>query len=230
MTDASGLSTSQLFSEIESRLSYDLLCKFTSEQLEDYKAKFEYFKKTNSNKTYSTAEKGKALESLVTSLLSLSGGLFNVIENLHSSTNEIDQLVSLKKEKQFLTDIRKDETVSAFKKYERFICECKNYGKTVGVTYVGKLIGLMTTHNVKFAILFSYHGITGKAGSWKDSEGLIKKYYLSRENESDRPCIIDFNCKDFEHILNGGNFLEIIDSKIDALRFDTDYRNFLKKK
>lgn len=111
MTDASGLSTSQLILELESRLSYDLLCKFTSEQLEDYKAKFEYFKKTNSNKTYSTAEKGKALESLVTSLLSSSGGLFNVIENLHSSTNEIDQLVSFMLRK---TEIKQSEKTAHF--------------------------------------------------------------------------------------------------------------------
>ena len=75
-----------------------------------------------------------------------------------------------------------------------FLGECKNYNRTVGVTYVGKFACLMLTTAYKLGILFSYHGVTGK--KWGDAQGLIRKFYLSRENIEDRYVIIDFTIDD----------------------------------
>ena len=73
--------------------------------------------------------------------------------------------------------------------------------------------------------MFSYHGVSGKA--WEDATGLIRKFYLSKENEEDRFCIIDFNINDFISIQKGNNILQIIEDKILTLQNDTSYINLL---
>lgn len=73
--------------------------------------------------------------------------------------------------------------------------------------------------------MFSYYGVSGK--NWENSSGLIRKFYMSKENEEDRFCIIDFNINDFISIQNGNNILQIIEDKILALQNDTSYRTLL---
>lgn len=110
-------------------------------------------------------------------------------------------------------------------RYECFLGECKNYDKKVSVTYVGKFCSLMLTNQIKLGIMFSYHGISGK--NWNAGQGLIKKFYLHKENLKERYCIIDFNKEDFKSILNGDNFLNIVEKKMECLQFDTDYTRYL---
>lgn len=50
---------------------------------------------------------------------------------------------------------------------------------------------------------------------------------MSKENQNEKYCIIDFNISDFESIKSGNNFLKIIEDKIMALKIDTDYTTFL---
>ena len=50
---------------------------------------------------------------------------------------------------------------------------------------------------------------------------------MSKENQNEKYCIIDFNISDFESIKSGNNFLKIIEDKIMALKVDTDYTTFL---
>ena len=57
--------------------------------------------------------------------------------------------------------------------------------------------------------------------------GLIKKFYLSKEKEEERFCIIDFNIDDFISIKEGNNMLQIISDKILSLQNDTNYANFI---
>lgn len=97
--------------------------------------------------------------------------------------------------------------------------------KKVSVTYVGKFCSLLLTTNIKLGILFSYHGISGK--NWNDASGLVKKFYLHKENENDRFCIINFSIHEFESILHGENLLNIIDKQLKALRLDTTYIQYI---
>ena len=76
-------------------------------------------------------------------------------------------------------------------------------------------------------MLFSYHGISGSR--WSNASGLIKKFYLHKEKDEDRYCIIDFSRDDFIAVDNGENFLQIVENKLMALRFDTDYARYLSK-
>ena len=111
------------------------------------------------------------------------------------------------------------------KRFEKFLGECKNYNKRVGVTYVGKFCSLLLTNNIKLGIIFSYHGVSGRG--WNNGAGLIKKFYLHKEKLEERFCIIDFSYKEFESIYYGKNFLQIVEEQLCSLQFDTDYSRYV---
>lgn len=209
-----------MFRNAGKELSYEKICKFSEEQKVEYNKLLEELKRTNSSNS-SAEEKGKALEKIATFILH-SGNIFQVYNNITTSTNELDQLVRANNYGKILYS---NDIID--KRLKNFIGECKNYHKKVSVTYVGKVCGLLQNTQNKICILFSYHGITGKG--WNDACGLIKKFYLSKEKGEERFCIIDFNIKDFEKIQQGSNLLQIIEDKILALQIDTDYTNLVKK-
>lgn len=208
---------------IKDKLSYEHICKFTVGQKSKYDELLKEFVKANELKGKGHHNlKGKALETLVTHLLDYSGGLFEVKENLRTHTNEIDQLFTLSEKGKVLLSNGLINT-----RLDTFLGECKNYGKSIDVTYTGKFCSLILTNGVKLGILFSYHGITGSG--WTYGSGLLRKFYLHKEREEDRYCVIDFNIEDFQSISAGNDILSIVDAKLDALRFDTDFNKFLTK-
>ena len=201
-------------------LSYRLkkICEYSDLEKQEYNRLLDDFKKKNSSKC-STKDKGDSLENIASFVLK-SGNIFEVYKNVRTSTNELDQLVKTTVNGSILcSNGILDSRLS------NFIGECKNYSKGVSVTYVGKVCSLLQTMNIKICILFSYKGITGSG--WKDASGLVKKFYMSKENQNEKYCIIDFNISDFESIKSGNNFLKIIEDKIMALKVDTDYTTFL---
>lgn len=209
-----------ILNKFDHNLNFKKICELSSTQLNEYKNLLEDFKKVNNSKI-GTKAKGDTLEKIVSYLIKVSGDLFEIKQNLKTHTNEIDQLVILKESKHILTT-----NGILDKRFEEFICECKNYKSKVGVTYVGKFGSLMLTTKCKLGILFSYHGVTGKS-SWSDSNGLIRKFYLGKEELKERYCLIDFNITDFEDIANGNNLLQIITDKIRVLKYDTDYSKYI---
>lgn len=215
--------------EIGSDYRYEKICELSSNQLLEYITLLKEFKRVNkiSKKTPGCpkdidAIKGKSLENLASYLLKISGGIFSVDKNLRNTTNEIDQLVKLNQKGKVLLTHGLIES-----KLANFIGECKNYNKNISVTYVGKFSSLLLSNQTKLGILFSYHGVSGQG--WSNAAGLIKKFYLHKENLLDRYCIIDFNIKDFDSIAQGKNLLQIVDEKLAALQYDTDYSRFLSK-
>ena len=50
---------------------------------------------------------------------------------------------------------------------------------------------------------------------------------MSKENNDEKYVIIDFNLNDFKSIINGVNFLEIVDGKIKEIMLDTDYSKLI---
>ena len=202
--------------------TYSKICELNDEQLTEYQILLDDFKKINSSDKATTNQKGDSLEKLVRYLLEISGDLFELRPNLHTGTNEIDIFVTLKAKGKFL-----HSSGIINKRFDRFLVECKNYKKSISVTYVGKFCSLLLTTTTKLGILFSYRGFTGSG--WGSASGLSKKFYLHRENEEDRYCVIDFCLDDFESISKGENFLSIINAKIEALSLDTDFRKFLSE-
>ena len=216
MNDIDSLITA--FNNIGNEISYKKICEFTERQKKEYNILLDNLKKVNSSKT-SPAKKGKALENIASFLIK-SSNIFEVYKNIRTSTNELDQLVKANNKGKILLS-----NGIIDKRLKNFIGECKNYKDKVSVTYVGKVCSLLSTTKNKICILFSYHGVSGKA--WEDAIGLIRKFYLSKENEEDRFCIIDFNINDFISIQKGNNILQIIEDKILTLQNDTSYINLL---
>lgn len=194
------------------------ICRMTEEQKAAYCKQLECVKRLN-NSGASTKQKGEALETLVQMLLKYSGNLFEVRQNVRTGTNEIDIVCEATTTGKLL------QSRNLILNYPSFLGECKNYGKKVGVTCVGKFACLMQTTAYRLGILFSYHGVTGKG--WNDAQGLIRKFYLSREDVEKRFVLVDFSIREFELITQDVTFLDILNSKIEALRLDTDFSRLL---
>lgn len=232
MINKSDMEISQALNVLENisdNLRYERICQLNDLQKETYAQLLDNFKKLHSVKGQSDTVsanlhnlKGEALEKLVSYLLTISGNIFYVDRNLRTSTNEIDQLVSLTPKGKILLSYHLVNS-----KLECFLGECKNHDKSINVTYIGKFCSLLLTNDVKIGILFSYHGVSGTG--WSNGLGLIKKFYLHKEKLEDKYCIIDFSIKDFESILEGKNMLQIIEEQLKSLQFDTDYSRYLSR-
>lgn len=208
------------FKNLGKELSFEKICEYSEKEKQEYDTLLNDFKKKNSSKC-STKEKGDSLENIAAFVLK-SGNIFEVYKNVRTSTNELDQLIKTTNSGSVLCS---NGILDA--RLKNFIGECKNYNKGVSVTYVGKICSLLEVTDIKICILFSYKGITGSG--WKDASGLVKKFYMSKENSNEKYCIIDFNINDFESIKTGNNFLKIIEEKMLSLKYDTDYTSFLSK-
>lgn len=207
-----------MFDSIAENLKYEKICSLSPELKKEYDRLLNKLIEVNSSSA-STREKGKALEEISFFLLK-NCGIFDVYGNVRTSTNELDQLVRVNEKGKLL----KSKCIID-SRLEHFIGECKNYQSKVSVTFVGKLCSLLITTQNKIGTLFSYKGISGN--SWDNSKGLIKKFYLSKEKENERFCIIDFNINDFISIKEGNNLLQIISDKILSLQNDTSYSFFI---
>lgn len=198
--------------------------KLSDDKLSEYNNLLSYFKQTNSSDS-STSEKGKSLENLVSFLFEHSS-IFNIHENLRTSSNELDLVLHLNKKGQLFEKfgwIKND--------YARIIGECKNYQGKVGVTYVGKFCTLVNHLTCKIGVMFSYNGMTGNDRHWSDGKGLAKKIHLKTHSNPhvDTIHILDFNIDDFESISSGNSLLEILNAKIDALELDASFESLLEK-
>ena len=232
MTEPSEIEISNalnVLTAVNENYRFQQICKLSASQKTKYKLLLDDFEKLNkispkdSNAPVNLHSlKGTALEKLVRYLFQISGGLFEVDCNLRTSTNEIDDLITLTPKGKLLLSRNLIN-----KRLNIFLGECKNYHKPVTVTYIGKFCSLLLTNSVKLGILFSYHGISGQG--WCNGSGLIKKFYLHKEDLDERYCIINFSIDEFRSILSGKNLLQIIEEELRSLQFDTDYTRYLSK-
>ncbi|MEV2910048.1 acetylglutamate semialdehyde dehydrogenase [Paenibacillus larvae] len=199
---------------------YKELTKLDYEETSRYEELLAHLELVNSSKNYTTIEKGKALENLVSFLLEKSS-VFDIQKNIRNSTNEIDQLLTLNfkglKFREFLPFPE-----------DLILCECKNYNRKISVTWVGKFFSLLASNRSKIGLLFSYHGLSGE--NWNSSVGLTKKIFLLKEKLEERIYIIDINIKDFRLIAEGCSLLQLIKLKMSSLRTDTDIKDFINLK
>ena len=210
----------EYFNSLNEERRYGKIAEINAEQMEQYEILLEEFIESNGESGIKTVDKGDSLEKLVSYLLEISGDIFTVERNIKTNTNEIDQFITLKPKGKFLLSHGYID-----RRYEHFLGECKNYSSCVSVTYVRKFYSLMVSGSIKLGILFSYYGLSGR--KWACSSGLVRKLYMSKENNDEKYVIIDFNLNDFKSIINGVNFLEIVDGKIKEIMLDTDYSKLI---
>lgn len=206
-----------------SKFTYNEICKLNDEELIKYKELLKELEDLNIRAdSKENGLRGRKLEELVTYLLKVSGNIFKVEKNVRTNTNEVDQIIRLSETGKMLSSVG-----IVNRRLTYFLGECKNYNKTLSVTYVGKFCSLLQTTNIKLGIIFSFCGISGSG--WKNGHGLVRKFYMSKEKEDERFCIIDFSHDDFISISKGNNFLQIIDDKLEELRIDTSYEHLISK-
>lgn len=184
------------------------ILKFSEKEQEEYKLLFKHFEDTNGSPTTSTTDKGKALEDIVTFIFEKSV-IFEIHKNVRTSSNEIDLLIRLNKRGQFL----KAQGLVDFR--NNLLSECKNYNKTIGVTWVGKFFSLLVSTENELGIIFSYKGLTGS--SWNNATGLTKKFFLKTKH-----IILDFNIYDFALLNENHSLIDILNNKIFQLQNDTN--------
>lgn len=215
------LTICELLNLFSKKYSHKEICKMSDTEKATYCELLNHFQAVNGNRA-SKAEKGAALENLVSFLIKVSGNIFTVSRNVRTNTNEIDQIVRLNEKGRGLL-----AAGVLPKRFELFLGECKNHAASIGVGYIGKFYSLLQTTDTRTGILFSYHGISGS--KWSHGSGLVRKIYLQREREEDRVAIIDFCIQDFQAVADGGNFIEIVANKLDTLQFDTSISSFISQ-
>lgn len=194
----------------------------------EYENKYNFWISTNNGKLLNGYDdkddnniKGKALEDLVRVLFKSTGGFFNILTNVGTSTNEIDLILTLNHSGKLIRNLFRLD-------YTDILCECKNYNKRVGVTMTGKFFSLMQLSHRKIGVLFSYHGFSGRS-EWSSSKGFAKKAFMLKENLDCKFYLLDFNKDDFYSILNGASIFSILDNKCLSLELDTNIAQHISK-
>lgn len=192
----------------------DLLSQysFDEESIRNFEAEIERIENHNFN---TSKEKGDALEDLAKSLLTFNN-MFDVYSNVHSSTNEVDLILTLKPGARVILDIFYPNLSRL-----QFIGECKNYNKKVGVTWIGKVHSLLKLHNYDVCLLFSRKGFTGR--KWDGGNGLSRKIAL-KENLF----VLDISFDDLI-LLRDISVIELINTKYLSIIHDIDYANCLSQ-
>jgi len=189
----------------------------------------EELKRPFDNKTESTKSKGDRLENLVSFIIKKSF-FFDIYRNVHTGTNEIDEVITLSLAgKQALTTYKLSRELLEINS-DIFIGECKNYNSTLNVTNVGKFYSLLVSTDVSFGIIFTQKGLTGNENEYHDAYGLIKVLRIIEKYKNNRDfTIISFTLDDYEKIKEGVSFFELVKSKKMALQLSTNYEEFLKE-
>lgn len=162
-------------------------------------------------------KKGKKLEDLA-SVIFNSADIYEEKNNLRDHTNEIDLLLIVgdynRIHRCLLPEYLQDD----------ILIECKNYNRNISVDWVGKFFSLLTTHDNKLGIIFSFKSFSGP-GEWQAAKGLAKKLFLSEKR-----AILNIELKDIKEMLdNKENIVSLIEKKYDALRHHVDFKDFIKK-
>ena len=95
-----------------------------------------------------------------------------------------------------------------------FICECKDWNKVVGVSYIDKFYRVIKSVKTNFGIFISTKGVSGQK-KYKFSEREIAKIY-----QSDGIVIVTIDINDINQVLNGVNFISLLREKYERIRFD----------
>jgi len=116
---------------------------------------------------------------------------------VHTSTNEIDILVSLEPSSQFVPALRLWGP--------HFICECKFHQSHVSTTWVDKLLGVMKKHGSNTGLLISRKGIA-KTGPGVGIRHTLQLYAAM----TPYTYILPFDFNDINSCINGENLLRLI--------------------
>lgn len=204
------------------------LTSWSEEDKQNFSILLEDLKRPFDKTIETTKDKGDRLENLVSFLIQKSF-FFEIYRNVHTGTNEIDEVIVLsQKGKQALHEFNISRDILEMDS-DIILGECKNYDSTLGVTYVGKFYSLMVSTNVSFGIIFTQKGLTGNEDEFHDAYGLTKVLRIIEKYQNGRDMfILTFTFEDYEKIADGESFFDLIKAKKIALCLSSEYGSFLK--
>lgn len=209
---------------------YEGFITWTEADKQEFQVLLSELKEPFDKENETTKDKGDKLERLVEFIIRKTY-FFEIFKNVHTETNEIDEVIVLSdRGKQALSTFHLSRDLIPIDK-DLFLGECKNYKSNLGVTYVGKFYSLMTVTGMTFGIIFTQKGLTGDAEGYKDAYGLTKVLRMvenSRNGEGNF-YILTFTMEDYEKLLEGVTFFELIKAKKLELQLASDYTVFIKE-
>lgn len=148
-------------------------------------------------------KKGHVLETLAQYMLSCMPGCRTTVRK-RTTSSEIDIVCSVEG---IETDFR-----SELGRY--FVCECKDWKKTVDFTSVAKFRSVLDSIKSQFGILFSPKGISGKKLSRYAANEPQKLF------QSHGIVLVVIDQADMTYVANGGNFINLLRNKYEKIRLD----------
>ena len=200
--ERSNLTLTQLCSLLSDEIMDTALFRLSDADHAEYRRLFSIFEESRRN---NESNKGVALENLASFLLSRLG-FYQVLRNKRTSTNEMDVVLV---KRLGLSNMGGELLPS------HMICECKNYGQSVSVTYVGKFYSLLKVSGVKLGLMISDSVISGRS-KWNDGCGLCRKIALRDETYIINVSYDDLKLIDTQNI----SILKLISDKINAIKLD----------
>lgn len=208
---------------------FNIFTRWGNSEKEEFKILLENLKKPYDKNKETTKSKGDRLEHLVEFIIKKSY-FFEIFKNVHTETNEIDEVIVLSdRGKQALKRFNLSRDLIPIEE-NTFLGECKNYDTSLSVTYVGKFYSLMTVTGVSFGIVFTQKGLSGESEGYKDAYGLTKVLRMieNSRNEGKDFYLLTFTLEDYEELLQGKTFFELIKAKKMEMQMASDYNNFIK--
>lgn len=201
---------------------------WTDKDKKEFKRLLDVLRSPYDKNIETTKDKGDRLEQLVEFIIKKSY-FFEIYKNVHTETNEIDEVIVLSaRGKQALQSFGISRELIPVKD-NLFLGECKNHASDLGVTYVGKFYSLMTVSNVSMGIIFTQKGLTGKPEGYKDAYGLTKVLRMieNSKNTNKDFYILTFSDEDYDKLLKGTTFFELIEAKKMELQLASTYETFI---
>jgi hypothetical protein len=207
---------------------FDGFITWSDDDKKEFKVLLDELKKPFDKKSETTKEKGDRLEKIVEFIIRKTY-FFEIYKNVHTETNEIDEVIVFSNRgKQALETFKLARNLIPIDE-NLFLGECKNYESNLGVTYVGKFYSLMNVTGVSFGIVFTQKGLTGDPEGYKDAYGLTKVLRMvekSRNSQKDF-YILTFTMEDYDKLLSGTTFFELVKAKKLELQLASDYTTFI---
>lgn len=187
-------------------------------------------KKPYDKDSETTKDKGDRLERLVEFIIRKTY-FFEVYKNVQTETNEIDEVIILSdRGKQAISKFGLSRDLIPIDQ-NLILGECKNYKSNLGVTYVGKFYSLMSVTGVRFGIIFTQKGLTGDSEGYKDAYGLTKVLRMveNAKGKDDNFYILTFTMEDYQKLLEGVTFFDLIKAKKYEIQLASNYKNFIEE-
>jgi hypothetical protein len=156
-------------------------------------------------KAESNNEKKKSLEKLAKYLFETIPFLSCKYIDLRTRSSEIDIIV----------EFRGADRLTIFDEYGRyFLIECKNWKESVGAAQVRDFIGKLRKSRTKLGVILAKNGISGERNG---AEAVLE---IHTAFHTDGVYVLVISEEDLRAVERGDNFYDILDKKIDNLRFD----------